>query len=48
MIPSLVNGSSTHICAEYKGVAKGSEPTYLGDGQGDGHCNYSSSDITYK
>jgi hypothetical protein len=44
----LVNGSSTHICAEYKGVAKGSEPTYLGDGQGDGHCNYAPSDITYR
>jgi pectate lyase len=44
----LVNGSSTHICAEYKGVAKGSEPTYLGDGMGDGYCNFSSSDITYR
>jgi hypothetical protein len=44
---NLVNGSSTHICAEYTGVAKGSEPTYLGDGQGDGHCNFSSSDIIY-
>jgi len=42
------SASSIHICAEYKGVEKGSEPTYLGDGMGDGHCNFSSSDITYK
>ncbi|GIH17477.1 hypothetical protein Raf01_56490 [Rugosimonospora africana] len=45
---TLINGSKTHICAEYNGVAKGSEPPYLGDGMGDGHCNFSSSDITYK
>jgi hypothetical protein len=42
------SASSIHICAEYKGVEKGSEPTYLGDGMGDGHCNFKSSDITYK
>src|SRR4051812_11104313 len=42
------SSSGIHICAEYKGVAKGSEPTYLGDGMGDGHCNFRSSDITYK
>jgi hypothetical protein len=45
---TLINGSKTHICAEYNGVAKGSEPPYLGDGMGDGHCNYSASNITYK
>ncbi|MGI5246748.1 pectate lyase [Dactylosporangium sp. CA-139066] len=42
------NSSGIHICAEYTGVAKGSEPKYLGDGMGDGHCNFKSSDITYK
>ncbi|WP_433066160.1 pectate lyase [Dactylosporangium sp. CS-033363] len=42
------SSSGIHICAEYQGVAKGSEPKYLGDGMGDGHCNFKSSDITYK
>ncbi|MEU7865231.1 pectate lyase [Dactylosporangium sp. NPDC049140] len=42
------SSSGIHICAEYTGVAKGSEPKYLGDGMGDGHCNFKSSDITYK
>jgi hypothetical protein len=45
---TLINGTKTHICAEYTGVAKGSEPPYLGDGMGDGHCNFSASDITYQ
>jgi hypothetical protein len=44
---NLVNGSSTHICAEYKGVAKGSEPSYLGDGVNDGHCIFTASDVIY-
>ena len=43
---TLINGSKTHVCAEYTGVAKGSEPPYLGDGMGDGHCFFSASDIT--
>jgi hypothetical protein len=45
---TLVNGSSTHICAEYTGVPKGSEPPYLGDGVNDGHCNFTAADITYR
>ncbi len=45
---TLINGSKTHICAEYDGVPKGSEPPYLGDGMGDGYCNFSTSDITYR
>jgi len=44
----VANNSSIHICAEYKGVAKGSEPTYLGDGVNDGHCIFTAADITYK
>ena len=45
---TLINGTNTHICAEYQGVPKGSEPPYLGDGQGDAYCHYSLSDITYQ
>nr|BFE63917.1 hypothetical protein GCM10020063_084430 [Dactylosporangium thailandense] len=45
---TVTNSSGIHVCAEYTGVAKGSEPKYLGDGMGDGHCNFKSSDITYK
>lgn len=44
---SLINGSSTHICAEYNGVAKGSEPPYLGDGVNDGHCLFTAANIIY-
>jgi hypothetical protein len=45
---TLVNSSSAHVCAEYKGVAKGSEPTYLQDGWNDGKCIVNKSDVTYK
>jgi hypothetical protein len=42
------NGSGMHVCAKYKGVAKGSEPTYLGDGWNDSNCKVKQSDITYR
>jgi pectate lyase len=42
------NSSGIHICAEYQGVAKGSEPTYLKDGVNDAYCKFTSSDITYQ
>ena len=45
---TLYSGSSTHICAEYQGVAKGSEPTYLKDGVNDAYCKFTTADITYK
>jgi hypothetical protein len=45
---TLRNGSSTHICGEYNGVAKGSEPPYLGDGVNDGHCIFTAANITYQ
>ena len=45
---TLISGSSTHVCAEYKGVAKGSEPSYLQDGWNDGKCMVNKSDVTYK
>ena len=45
---TLISGSKTHVCAEYKGVAKGSEPTYLKDGVNDSYCQFKTSDITYQ
>jgi hypothetical protein len=45
---TLISGSSTHVCAEYKGVPKGSEPTYLKDGWGDSYCHVTKSDVTYQ
>jgi pectate lyase len=45
---TLINGTKTHVCAEYQGVAKGSEPTYLGDGVNDAFCQFKTSDITYQ
>ena len=32
----------------HKGVAKGSEPSYLQDGWNDGKCIVNKSDVTYK
>jgi|tagenome__1003787_1003787.scaffolds.fasta_scaffold20963451_2 hypothetical protein len=45
---SLINGTKTHICAEYQGAPKGSEPTYLQDGVNDAYCHFTMADITYK
>lgn len=45
---TLINGKSTHVCAEYQGVPKGSEPTYLKDGWGDSYCHVATSDVTYQ
>jgi len=45
---TLINGKKTHVCAEYKGAPKGTEPTYLQDGWGDGNCHVSKSDVTYQ
>ena len=38
----------TTICAKYKGVPKGSEPTHIGEGADGVNCFYSPSDITYQ
>ncbi|MFI5911637.1 pectate lyase [Dactylosporangium sp. NPDC051541] len=43
----VLNNNSIKVCAKYKGVAKGSEPTYLGVGWNDANCKVSQSDITY-
>jgi pectate lyase len=45
---TLINGSSTHICAQYQGAPKGSEPTYLRDGVNDAYCHFTMADITYR
>lgn len=45
---TLINGTSTHVCAEYQGAPKGSEPTYLHDGWGDANCHVTRSDVTYQ
>ncbi|MFB9235628.1 pectate lyase [Plantactinospora siamensis] len=43
---TLINGGSTHVCAEYQGAPKGSEPTYLRDGWDDAYCHVKQSDVT--
>ncbi|MFC7484995.1 pectate lyase [Luedemannella flava] len=44
-----VKGSSSiHACAMYQGVAKGSEPTYLGDGVNNAYCRFTSADIIFQ
>ncbi|MFI5841975.1 pectate lyase [Catenuloplanes sp. NPDC051500] len=45
---TLVNSSSATVCGKYKGVSKGSEPTYLGAGWDDANCKVKQSDITYR
>ncbi|KUL41415.1 pectate lyase [Actinoplanes awajinensis] len=45
---TISNSSSVVVCGKYKGVAKGSEPTYLGEGWNDTNCKVTQSDITYK
>ncbi len=45
---TLSNSSSATVCGKYKGVAKGSEPSYLGEGWNDANCKVNRSDITYR
>ncbi|MFC7533204.1 pectate lyase [Actinoplanes sp. GCM10030250] len=45
---TLTNSSGATVCGKYKGVAKGSEPSYLGEGWNDSNCKVNKSDITYK
>ncbi|GAB7051816.1 hypothetical protein JCM9534A_69420 [Catenuloplanes indicus JCM 9534] len=40
-------GSAT-VCGKYKGVAKGSEPSYLGEGWNDANCKVNRSDVTFR
>jgi hypothetical protein len=43
---TLISGDV--VCGKYKGVPKGSEPSYLGEGWNDANCKVSQSDITYR
>jgi hypothetical protein len=45
---TITNSSSPVVCGMYQGVAKGSEPSYLGEGWDTANCKVSKSDITYK
>ncbi|GAA4589341.1 hypothetical protein BJY16_008862 [Actinoplanes octamycinicus] len=45
---TLTNSSSAVVCGQYQGVAKGSEPSYLGEGWNNANCKVNKSDITYK
>ncbi|GAA1652334.1 pectate lyase [Catellatospora bangladeshensis] len=44
----LLNSGDAVVCGKYKGVAKGSEPTYIGEGWNDSNCKVKESDITYQ
>jgi hypothetical protein len=45
---TITSSSGVVVCGKYKGVAKGSEPSYLGEGWNDSNCKVTQSDITYK
>ncbi|MEV0128564.1 pectate lyase [Dactylosporangium sp. NPDC050688] len=45
---TVYNASSITVCGKYKGVSKGSEPSYLGEGWNDANCKVNRSDITYR
>jgi hypothetical protein len=45
---TLTSSSGATVCGKYQGVAKGSEPKYLGEGWNDSNCKVTQSDITWK
>jgi hypothetical protein len=45
---TVTNSSDLTVCGKYQGVAKGSEPKYLGEGWNDSNCKVTQSDITWK
>ena len=45
---TVSNSSSVVVCGKYKGVAKGSEPSFLGEGWNDANCKVTRSDVTYR
>jgi pectate lyase len=47
-ITRVTVNSDAVVCGMYKGVPKGSEPTYLGEGWNTSNCKVNKSDITYK
>ncbi len=42
-----VVGSAT-VCGKYRGVSKGNEPEYLGEGWNDANCKVNRSDVTFR
>ena len=42
------SSSSVVVCGKYRGVAKGSEPSYLGEGWNDSNCKVNRSDVTIR
>ena len=47
-ITKVTVNSGAVVCGMYKGVAKGSEPSYLGEGWNTANCKVNKSDITYR
>jgi hypothetical protein len=45
---TVTNSSSVVVCGKYKGVAKGSEPSFLGEGWNDANCKVNRSDVTIR
>ncbi|WP_229068660.1 pectate lyase [Actinoplanes sp. DH11] len=45
---TLTSSSGATVCGKYQGVAKGSEPKYLGEGWNDANCKVNRSDVTFK
>ena len=45
---TLTSSSGATVCGQYKGVAKGSEPSYLGEGWNNANCKVTQSDVTFK
>jgi len=43
-----ITGGDATVCGQYKGVAKGSEPTYLGEGWNNSNCKVKESDVTFR
>lgn len=44
----VITGGDAVVCGMWKGVAKGSEPTYLGEGWNNSNCRVKESDVTFR
>jgi hypothetical protein len=45
---TITSSSGVVVCGKYKGVAKGSEPSFLGEGWNDANCKVNRSDVTIR
>ena len=45
---TITGSSGVVVCGKYKGVAKGSEPSFLGEGWNDANCKVNRSDVTIR